>query len=382
MKILVTGAGGFIGSNLVESLKNIRDGKDRTTSLTIEDVMEADLPTSYESLSEYCRKADFVFHLAGVNRPKENEAFMEGNRDSLQTVLQLLEQHGNRCPVMLSSSTQAALDNPYGESKRAGEALLLDYGRRTGAKVLIYRFPNVFGKWCRPNYNSVVATFCYNIAHDLPITVNDRSTVLNLVYIDDVVRELIRALGGCERRDGNYCIVSPVHQQTLGEIADLIIGFKDLNHCHYHLPEGSFEKKLLSTYLSYLPKEKAVFTLTSHEDERGSFTELVHTVSGGQFSVNISKPGITKGRHWHHTKWELFIVIKGEALIQQRKIGTDDILEFRVSGEKLQGVCMLPGYTHQIINLSDTEELITLMWANENFDSQKSDTYFETVEKI
>lgn len=380
MKILITGANGFIGKNLIETLKNIRDGMDRTTLLVIDALYLADIDTPLQQLEVFTADCDFVVHLAGVNRPHENSEFMTGNRDYLQTVLQLLEKQGNTCPVMLSSSTQAALDNPYGESKRAGEALLFDYGRRTGAKVLVYRFPNVFGKWCRPNYNSVVATFCYNIAHDLPIIINNRSTQLNLVYIDDVVAELLCALKGHEHRDGNYCYVSPVHQQTLGEIADLIIGYKDLKSIHYNVPDGSFEKKLLSTYLSYLPKEKAVFSLTSHQDERGSFTELVHTVSGGQFSLNVSKPGITKGQHWHHTKWEMFIVIQGEALIQQRNIGSDEVLEFRVSGDKPQAVCMLPGYTHNIINLSDTQELVTLMWANENFNSQKPDTFFEPVE--
>ncbi len=382
MKILITGANGFIGKNLTETLKNIRDGKDKTTALSVDALYLADIKTTPEELVSFTAQCDFVVHLAGVNRPNDNAEFMAGNRDFLQTVLQLLEQHGNTCPVLLSSSTQAALDNPYGKSKRAAEALLFEYGKRTGAKVLIYRFPNVFGKWCRPNYNSVIATFCYNIAHDLPITIHNRDTMLTLVPIDAVVNELLHALQGNEWKDGDYCAVRFPYTKTLGEIADLLYRFKQMAHqgFYFDLPAGSFEKCLYSTYLSYLPKERAVIDLPSNCDERGSFTELVHTATGGQFSVNVSKPGITKGQHWHHSKWELFIVVKGEALIQQRQIGSDEVLEYRVSGEKLQAVCMLPGYTHNIINLSDKDELITLMWANENFDRRKPDTYFEPVE--
>ena len=381
MNILVTGAGGFIGRNLVENLKNIRDGKTRGTGLSIERIDAFDADGTPAQLSEYCARADFVFHLAGVNRPKNAGEFLPGNCGSLENVLNALRKHGNTCPVMLSSSVQAALDNPYGESKRAAEEMLCKYAEETGAKALIYRFPNVFGKWCRPNYNSAVATFCHNIANDLPITVNDRRTLLTLVYIDDVVNELIAALQGCESREGAFCVVPVTHSVTLGEIEDLLYQFRAFSTNAYllHFPDGSFEKKLFATYLSYFPKNKAVLDLPSHTDERGSFTELVHTLSGGQFSVNISKPGITKGQHWHNTKWEMFIVIKGKALIQQRRIGTEEVLEFRVSGEKIQAVCMLPGYTHNIINLSDTEELITLMWANENFDASHSDTYYETV---
>ena len=382
MNILITGANGFIGKNLAETLKNIRDGKDKTTALDIEEIFLADIGTSYEVLDGFTKRCDFVFHLAGVNRPKDNAEFMTGNRDALDALLQLLTKNGNTCPVMLASSVQAALDNPYGVSKKAGETLLFDYGRRTGAKVLVYRFPNVFGKWCRPNYNSVVATFCYNIANDLPITVNNRDTELTLVYIDDVVRELVNAVRGNENRDGDYCAVKRVYHRTLGELADTINSFKDLNNNNYKfdLEEGSFQKALFSTYLSYLPRDKALIELPMNQDERGSFTELVHTLTGGQFSVNITKPGITKGQHWHHSKWEMFIVVKGDALIQQRKIGTDEVLEYRVSGEKLQAVCMLPGYTHNIRNLSNTEDLITLMWANENFSKDMPDTYFEPVE--
>ena len=382
MHILITGANGFIGRNLTENLKAVRDGKRHVTGLTVEQIDTFDITDTPEQLAAYCRRADFVFHLAGVNRPQNEADFMTGNRDCLQSVLQLMEDCGNTCPVMLSSSVQAALDNPYGESKRAGETLLFDYARRTGAKALVYRFPNVFGKWCRPDYNSAVATFCHHKANDLPITVNDRNTVLTLVYIDDLVDELLRALLGRESRDGEYCTVPRTYTQSLGSIVDLLQQFKNFEQHRYpiHFPEHSFEKALFSTYLSYLPPERAVLALPSSEDARGSFTELVHTHSGGQFSVNISKPGITQGQHWHNTKWELFIVIKGSALIRQRKIGTDEVQEYRVSGEKLQAVCMLPGYTHNLINLSETEELITLMWANENFDAERPDTYFEPVE--
>ena len=382
MNILITGAGGFVGKNLVCALENIRDGKDRTRpGLQIGHILRCTRQTTEAELKEYCAEADFVFHLAGVNRPKDQSEFMEGNRDFTGTLLSLLELAENRCPVMLSSSTQAALDNPYGESKRAGEALMRDYGARTGAKTLIYRFPNVFGKWCRPNYNSAVATFCHNRANDLPIQVNDRNTRLTLVYIDDVVQELLDALEGKEHREGEFCCVPTTHSATLGEIVDLIESFRTQPETLRmpEIPAGSFAKKLYSTFLSYLPKEKVAFPLKMNCDARGSFTELLKTASCGQFSVNISKPGITKGQHWHHTKWEFFIVVAGRALIQERKIGTDEVLEFEVSGEQIQAVHMLPGYTHNIINLSETENLVTLMWANELFDPKKPDTFFLEV---
>ena len=382
MNILITGAGGFVGKNLVCALENIRDGKDRThPELEIGKIFRCTRQTTEAQLKEYCADADFVFHLAGVNRPKNPEEFMVGNRDFTGALLALLELAGNPCPVMLSSSTQAALDNPYGESKRAGEQLLRDYGARTGAKTLIYRFPNVFGKWCRPNYNSAVATFCYNRANDLPIQVNDRNTRLTLVYIDDVVQELLSALEDNEHRDGNFCCVPVTHSVTLGEIVDLIETFRaqPATLVMPEIPTGSFAKKLYSTYLSYLPKEKVSFPLKMNVDQRGSFTELLKTANNGQFSVNISKPGITKGQHWHHTKWEFFIVVSGHGLIQERKIGTDEIIEFEVSGEKIEAVHMLPGYTHNIINLSETENLVTLMWANELFDPNHPDTFFQEV---
>lgn len=382
MNILITGAGGFVGKNLVEALKNIRDGKDRTRpGLEIGNILRCTRQTTEAELKEYCAEADFVFHLAGVNRPKDQSEFMEGNRDFTGMLLSLLELAENRCPVMLSSSTQAALDNPYGESKHAGEALMRDYGARTGAKTLIYRFPNVFGKWCRPNYNSAVATFCHNRANDLPIQVNDRSTRLTLVYIDDVVQELLDALEGREHREGDFCFVPTTHSATLGEIVDLIESFRAQPETLLmpEIPNGSFAKKLYSTFLSYLPKEKVAFPLKMNCDARGSFTELLKTAGCGQFSVNISKPGITKGQHWHHTKWEFFIVVAGHALIQERKIGTDEILEFEVSGENIQAVHMLPGYTHNIINLSETENLVTLMWASELFDPNHPDTFFQEV---
>ena len=382
MDILITGAGGFVGKNLVEALKNIRDGRDRTRpDLQIGEIFRCTRQTTEAELKEYCANAEFVFHLAGVNRPKNPEEFMEGNRDFTETLLGVLSLTGNRCPVMLSSSTQAALDNPYGESKRAGEALMRDYGERTGAKTLIYRFPNVFGKWCRPNYNSAVATFCHNRANDLPIQVNDRNTRLTLVYIDDVVQELLDALEGKEHRDGDFCCVPTTHSAALGEIVDLIESFRTQPETLLmpEIPNDSFAKKLYSTYLSYLPKEKVAFPLKMNCDARGSFTELLKTASCGQFSVNISKPGITKGQHWHHTKWEFFIVVSGHALIQERRIGTDEILEFEVSGEQIQAVHMLPGYTHNIINLSETENLVTLMWANELFDPNHPDTFFQEV---
>lgn len=382
MNILITGAGGFVGKNLVCALENIRDGKDRThPELEIGKIFRCTRQTTEAQLKEYCADADFVFHLAGVNRPKNPEEFMVGNRDFTGALLALLELAGNPCPVMLSSSTQAALDNPYGESKRAGEQLLRDYGARTGAKTLIYRFPNVFGKWCRPNYNSAVATFCYNRANDLPIQVNDRNTRLTLVYIDDVVQELLSALEDNEHRDGDFCCVPVTHSVTLGEIVDLIETFRaqPATLVMPEIPTGSFAKKLYSTYLSYLPKEKVSFPLKMNVDQRGSFTELLKTANNGQFSVNISKPGITKGQHWHHTKWEFFIVVSGHGLIQERKIGTDEITEFEVSGEKIEAVHMLPGYTHNIINLSETENLVTLMWANELFDPNHPDTFFQEV---
>ena len=399
MKILVTGAKGFVGKNLVENLKNIKDGKNRTRSISIDAIFESDLDTDPKDLEEYCRQADFVFHLAGINRPQNNEEFMTGNRDAAETVLDLLKKHSRKCRVMLSSSIQASLTgryagSPYGLSKLAGEEVLFAYGTETGNDVLVYRFPNLFGKWCRPNYNSAVATFCHNIAHDLPITVNDPATELELVYIDDLVEEMLDALEGKEhrclfegtdaipRKDGKYCYVPVSHKVTLGEIVQLLETFHDQPETLV-MPEiapGSFAKKLYSTYLSYLPEEKVKFALKMNQDARGSFTELLKTVNNGQFSVNISKPGITKGQHWHNTKWEFFIVVSGHALIQERRIGSDEIMEFEVSGEKIEAVHMLPGYTHNIINLSDTEDLITLMWATEQFDPAKPDTYFEQVQ--
>ena len=382
MNILITGAGGFVGKNLAVSLEAIRDGKERTRpGLEIGEIFRCTRQTTEAELGDYCARADFVFHLAGVNRPQDPSEYMRGNRDFTATLLSLLDTAGNRCPIMISSSIQAALDNPYGESKRAGEQLVRDYGARTGARTLIYRFPNIFGKWCRPNYNSVVATFCHNRANDLPIQVNNRSTRLTLVYIDDVVQELLDALEGREHRDGDFCLVPVTHSVTLGEIVDLIETFRGQPSSLVmpEIPAGSFEKKLYSTYLSYLPKEKAAFPLKMNVDQRGSFTELLKTANCGQFSVNISKPGITKGQHWHHTKWEFFIVVSGHGLIQQRKLGTDEVMEFEVSGDRIEAVHMLPGYTHNIINLSETEDLVTLMWANEQFDPNHPDTFFEEV---
>ncbi len=382
MNILITGAGGFIGKNLICALENIRDGKDRShPELSIGEIFRCTRQTTEAELKGFCAQADFVFHLAGVNRPKEQAEFMAGNRDFTGSLLKRLEEAENPCPVMLSSSTQAALDNPYGESKRAGERLLRDYGERTGAKTLIYRFPNVFGKWCRPNYNSAVATFCHNRANDLPIQVNDRSTRLTLVYIDDVVQELLAALGGREHRDGDFCCVPVTHSATLGEIVDLIERFRTQPETLVmpEIPNGSFAKKLYSTFLSYLPKEKVAFPLKMNVDARGSFTELLKTASNGQFSVNISKPGITKGQHWHNTKWEFFIVVSGHGLIQERRIGSEEVIEFEVSGERIEAVHMLPGYTHNIINLSETENLVTLMWANELFDPGRPDTFYLEV---
>ena len=389
MNILVTGAKGFVGKNLCAYLYNIKDGKDRTRpDLKIDAIFEYDLDSDSALLDEYCQKAGFVFNLAGVNRPKDTFEFMKGNCGFASTLLDTLKKYGNTCPVMLSSSIQATLDNPYGQSKRAGEQLLFEYAKETGAKVLVYRFPNIFGKWCRPNYNSAVATFCHNIAHDLPIQVNDPATVLQLVYIDDVVSESLDALEGLEHRNGNFCKVPVVHEITLGGIVELLHQFHDQPQTLMmpEIPSGSFEKKLYSTYLSYLPEEKVAFPLKMNVDERGSFTELLKTAKCGQFSVNISRPGITKGQHWHHTKWEFFIVVSGHGLIQMRSMnpsptgeGKGEVLEFEVSGNNIQCVHMLPGYTHNIINLSDTENLVTLMWANEPFDPQHPDTFYETV---
>ncbi len=398
MNILITGAKGFVGKNLTASLEAIKDGKDKTRpNLKIDEIFCYDIDTDKSLLEDYCKKADFVFNLAGVNRPQNNDEFMKGNFGFAEELLETLIKNNNPCPVMISSSIQATLigryDSDYGRSKKAGEDLFFDYGNKTGAKVFVYRFPNLFGKWCRPNYNSAVATFCYNTANDLPITVNDRSTELELLYIDDLVTEMLDALENKEHRcefdgtnavlkpDGKYCAAPITHRVTLGEIVDLLEGFKaePKTLIMPEIPHNSFAKKLYSTYLSYLPKEKASFALKMNVDDRGSFTELLKTEKCGQFSVNISKPGITKGEHWHHTKWEFFIVVSGKGLIKQRKIGTNKVLEFKVSGEKLEAIHMLPGYTHNIINLSETENLITVMWANEQFDPNHPDTFFEKV---
>ena len=382
MKILVTGAHGFVGKNLCAALKNIADGKDKTREIDSDiTVFEYDIDTDSGLLDTYCKECDFVFHLAGVNRPQNTEEFMQGNFGFTSELLENLKKYNNTCPVMISSSIQAALDNPYGLSKKAGEDLMFDYSKQTGASVLVYRLPNVFGKWCRPNYNSAVATFCNNIANDMPIQVNDRSVNMTLVYIDDVVDELINALKGEQTADGDYCKVPVEHKITLGEIVDLIYSFAKQPETLVmtEIPKDSFAKKLYSTYLSYLPKEKVSFPLKMNIDARGSFTELLKTDKCGQFSVNISKPGITKGQHWHNTKWEFFIVVSGKGLIEQRKIGSDEVLKFEVSGEKIEAVHMLPGYTHNIINLSDTDNLVTLMWANESFNPNKPDTFFEEV---
>ncbi len=398
MNILVTGAKGFVGKNLVENLKNIRDGKNRTRpNLAIEEIFEYDLNNSAEDLDAYCAKADFVFNLAGVNRPKDPEEFEKGNFGFASTLLDTLKKHGNTCPVMLSSSIQATLigryDGEYGRSKKAGEELFFSYAEETGAKVLVYRFPNLFGKWCRPNYNSAVATFCNNMANDLPIQVNDPKVQLELLYIDDLVEEMLDALEGKEHHctfdgidtvlkpDGAYCCAPVTHKVTLGEIVDLLEQFKAQPQTLRmpSIPNNSFAKKLYSTYLSYLPKEKTSFPLKMNVDARGSFTELLKTENCGQFSVNISKPGITKGEHWHNSKWEFFIVVSGHGLIEERKIGSDEILQFEVSGEKIEAVHMLPGYTHNIINLSETENLVTVMWANELFDPNHPDTFGEKV---
>lgn len=400
MKILVTGAKGFVGKNLCAELKNIRDSKSRRwDDLKIDAVFEYDVDSDPASLGEFCAQADFVFNLAGVNRPKEQSEFMAGNFGFASTLLDTLKARGNACPVMLSSSIQATLigrygESDYGRSKLAGEELFFAYARETGAKVLVYRFPNLFGKWCRPNYNSAVATFCSNIANDLPITVNDPATELELLYIDDLVEELIGALSGREHRcefdglktvltpGGRWCAVPVTHRATLGEIVALLERFRAFPRtiAMPEIPEGSFAKKLYSTYLSYLPAGKVAFPLKMNVDERGSFTELMRTRECGQFSVNVSRPGVVKGRHWHHTKWEFFIVVSGRALIRERKIGTDEVMEFEVSGEKIQAVHMLPGFTHEIVNLSDTENLVTVMWANEAFDPARPDTFFEPVD--
>ena len=409
MKILVTGAKGFVGKNLCAQLKNIRDGKARNYGFQmpdqvghdgrcIEEIFEYDLESTPAELDQWCAEADFVFNLAGVNRPKDIKEFMSGNFGFASTLLETLRKHNNACPVMLSSSQQASLtgrfgNSEYGRSKKAGEDLFLEYGEKYGVKVLVYRFPNLFGKWCRPNYNSAVATFCNAIANDLEYTVNDPSVELELLYIDDLVDEMIACLRGEEHRcdfdglgvfpikDGKYCYVPTTHHATLGEIVDLLNSFaaQPKTLMIPEIPANSFAKKLYSTYLSYLPKEKVAFPLKMNVDDRGSFTELVHTLNCGQVSINISKPGITKGQHWHNTKWEFFIVVAGHGLIQERKLGTDEVIEFEVSGDNIQAVHMLPGYTHNIINLSDTENLVTVMYCNEIFDPAKPDTYFEKV---
>ncbi len=399
MNILVTGAKGFVGKNLCASLKNIRDGKDRTRpDIKIDEVFEFDVDTDKTLLDEYCAKADFVFNLAGVNRPQNPEEFMQGNFSFASELLETLKKYNNTCPVMISSSIQATCigryDSDYGRSKKAGEDLIFTYGEETGAKVYVYRFPNLFGKWCRPNYNSAVATFCNNIANDLPITVSDSAVQLELLYIDDLVAEMLDALENKEHHcvfdgietvlcsDGKYCAVPVTHKVTLGEIVDLLETFKNQASTLVmpEIPDNSFAKKLYSTFLSYLPKEKVSFPLKMNTDDRGSFTELLKTEKCGQFSVNISKPGITKGQHWHHSKWEFFIVVSGHGLIQERKIGTDEVMNFEVSGDKIEAIHMLPGYTHNIINLSETENLVTVMWANEQFDPNHPDTFFEIVE--
>ncbi len=386
MNILVTGAKGFVGKNLCASLKNLRDNKDRTRpELKIDGIFEYDLDTAPEQLDEFCRQTDFVFNLAGVNRPKEQSEFMAGNFGFGSTLLDTLKKHGNLCPVMLSSSIQATCigryDSDYGRSKKAGEELFFAYGEETGAKVLVYRFPNLFGKWCRPNYNSAVATFCNNIANDLPIQVNDRSTELELLYIDDLIAEMLDALEGKEHRDGKFCIVPATHKVTLGEIVDTLKKFKALPQTLMmpEIPAGSFAKKLYSTYLSYLPERHVKFPLKMNVDSRGSFTELLKTEKCGQFSVNISAPGITKGNHWHHSKWEFFMVVSGHGLIQERKLDSGEVLNFEVSGDKIEAIHMLPGYVHNIINLSETENLVTVMWANEPFDPAHPDCYGEKI---
>ena len=414
MKILVTGAKGFVGKNLCAQLNNIKTGKAKFYGLVsaeeakanatanaakaIEEVFEYDLGNTLDELDYFCKEADFVFNLAGVNRPQNQEEFMQGNFGFASTLLDTLKKYGNTCPVMLSSSQQASLtgrfgNSEYGRSKKAGEDLFLQYSKEAGARMLIYRFPNLFGKWCRPNYNSAVATFCNAFANDLPYTVNDPSVELELLYIDDLVDEMIACLKGeehhCEfdgldvlpQEDGKYCYVPTTHKETLGEIVELLKSFAEQPKTLMipEIPENSFAKKLYSTYLSYLPKEKVAFPLKMNVDDRGSFTELVHTLNAGQVSINISKPGITKGQHWHNTKWEFFIVVAGHGLIQERKLGTDEVIEFEVSGENIQCIHMLPGYTHNIINLSDTENLVTVMYCNEIFNPNKPDTFYEKV---
>ena len=407
MKVLVTGAKGFVGRNLCAQLNNIKENKAKWYNLPdpIEDIFEFDIDSTPEELDAWCKEADFVFNLAGVNRPQNQEEFMQGNFGFASTLLDTLKKHGNTCPVMLSSSLQASLtgrfgNSEYGRSKKAGEDLFLKYGLDTGAKVLVFRFPNLFGKWCRPNYNSAVATFCNNIANDLPIQVNDPSVELELLYIDDLVDEMIACLRGEEKRcdfdglgvlplaDGKYCYCPVTHKVTLGEIVNMLYEFaaatnpKDGNvQTAVEIPQGSFRYKLYTTYLSYLPKDKAIYDLKMNVDQRGSFTELIHTLNCGQVSINISKPGITKGQHWHHSKWETFIVVSGHGLIQLRKEGTDEVWNYEVSGDKIQAVHMLPGYTHNIINLSDTDDLVTVMYCNEIFNPTRPDTYFDPVEK-
>ena len=397
MNVLITGANGFVGKNLAEALKNIRDGKDKTRpNLQIEEIFEYDLGDE-SKLDGFCKECDFVFNLAGVNRPKDNSEFLKGNFGFAEELLNILKKHNNKCPVMLASSVQATLigryDGDYGRSKKAGEDLFFNYAAETGAKVLVYRFPNLFGKWCKPNYNSAVATFCNNLANDLEIKVNDPKTELELLYIDDLVKEMLDALENKEHHcefdgvktvlsdNGKYCTAPVTHFVTLGEIVDLLYSFKSQPETLVmpEIPLGSFAKKLYSTYLSYLPKEKVSFPLKMNVDGRGSFTELLKSENCGQVSVNISKPGITKGQHWHNTKWEFFIVVSGKGLIEQRKIGTDEVIRFYVSGDRIEAVHMLPGYTHNIINLSETEDLVTVMWANESFDPNCPDTYFEEV---
>ena len=409
MKILVTGAKGFVGKNLCCQLNNIKEGKARCYGdLQVDEVFEYDIDSTPEQLDSWCDECNFVFNLAGVNRPKDNDEFMKGNFGFASTLLDTLKKHHNTCPVMLSSSQQASLtgrfgNSEYGRSKKAGEDLFLEYGKETGAKVLVYRFPNLYGKWCRPNYNSAIATFCNNIANDLPIQVNDRSVQMEILYIDDLVEEMICALKGQEHHcefegldvlpsaEGRYCYCPVTHKTTLGEIVDTIYecaravravpDSAEGPSTAIEMPQDSLRYRLMSTFLSYLPKEKAIFDLKMNEDQRGSFTELVHTLNYGQVSINISKPGITKGEHWHNSKWEQFIVVSGHGLIQMRKEGTDEVLNYEVSGDKIQSVIMLPGYTHNIINLSETEDLVTVMYCNEVFNPERPDTYFDKVEK-
>lgn len=400
MKVLVTGAKGFVGKNLCAQLKNIRDGKARNYRVEIDELMEYDIDSSVKDLEAYCKRADFVFNLAGVNRPENDDEFMKGNFGFASLLLDTLKKCANKCPVMLASSIQATLigrygQSEYGRSKLAGELLFFDYGKDTGAKVLVYRFPNLFGKWCRPNYNSAVATFCYNIANDLPIHVSDPTVELELLYIDDLVAEMIAALSGNEHRcefdgvttvlseDGRYCAAPVTSRVTLGEIVEMLERFKGMPKtlCVPDLTPNGFEKKLYSTYLSYLPKEKMIYDLSMNSDERGSFTEIIRSKNAGQFSVNISKPGVVKGQHWHHSKNEKFVVVSGRGLIQLRKEGSNEVFNFEVSGEKIQVVEMIPGYTHNIINLSENDDLVTLIWCNEPFDPNNPDTYFDVVEK-